>query len=184
LNPLGRSGPGVTRADLAKKKVPRAVIWGAKDTVDSVGSGRASAAALGVSLELGPRAGHLSVLANPTRVAELILKRPTANRQSAERARARCARMRFGENADVPAYTLNQEAVRHAKRLIDQRQYVLRSRWQNVQPRARQQNAFLKATPGMTMPLGISASPTARPRRRRRATRSSTATSAVCTAWG
>jgi hypothetical protein len=51
----------------------------------------------------------------------------------------------FGENADVAAYTLNQEAVRHAKRLIDQRQYVLRSRWQNVQPRARQQNAFLKA---------------------------------------
>jgi len=50
-----------------------------------------------------------------------------------------------GENADVAAYTLNQEAVRHAKRLIDQRQYVLRSRWQNVQPRARQQNAFLKA---------------------------------------
>ncbi len=51
----------------------------------------------------------------------------------------------FGENGDVAAYTLNQEAVRHAKRLIDQRQYVLRSRWQNVQPRARQQNAFLKA---------------------------------------
>jgi hypothetical protein len=52
---------------------------------------------------------------------------------------------RLGENADVATYTLNQEAVRHAKRLIDQRQYVLRSRWQNVQPRARQQNAFLKA---------------------------------------
>ena len=51
----------------------------------------------------------------------------------------------FGENADVAAYTLNEEAVRHARRLIDQRQYVLRSRWQNVQPRARQQNAFLKA---------------------------------------
>jgi hypothetical protein len=44
----------------------------------------------------------------------------------------------------VPRYTLNPEAVRHAKRLIDQRQYVLRSRWQNVQPRAREQNAFLK----------------------------------------
>jgi hypothetical protein len=74
-------------------------------------------------------------------------RRPTAIASSspAECARARCARTRFGENADVPAYTLNQEAVRHAKRLIDQRQYVLRSRWQNVQPRARQQNAFLKA---------------------------------------
>jgi hypothetical protein len=44
----------------------------------------------------------------------------------------------------VPAYTLNEDAVRHAKRLINARQYVLRSRWQDVQPRAREQNAFLK----------------------------------------
>jgi hypothetical protein len=47
----------------------------------------------------------------------------------------------------VPAYTLNEDAVRHAKQLIDARQYVLRSRWQNVQPRAREQNAFLKTHP-------------------------------------
>ena len=45
----------------------------------------------------------------------------------------------------VAAYTLNDDAVRHAKRLIDARRYVLRSRWQDVQPRAREQNAFLKA---------------------------------------
>jgi hypothetical protein len=32
----------------------------------------------------------------------------------------------------VPAYTVNEDAVRHAKRLIDARQYVLRSRWQDV----------------------------------------------------
>jgi hypothetical protein len=44
----------------------------------------------------------------------------------------------------VPAYTVNEDAVRHAKRLIDAHQYVLRSRWQDVQPRAREQNAFLK----------------------------------------
>jgi hypothetical protein len=44
----------------------------------------------------------------------------------------------------VPAYTVNKDAVRHAKQLIDARQYVLRSRWQDVQPRAREQNAFLK----------------------------------------
>jgi len=36
----------------------------------------------------------------------------------------------------VPTYTLNEEAVKHAKRLIDARRYVLRSRWQDVQPRA------------------------------------------------
>src|SRR4029077_9519322 len=42
----------------------------------------------------------------------------------------------------VAAYTLDDDAVRHAKRLIDARRYVLRSRWQDVQPRAREQNAF------------------------------------------
>src|SRR5919201_6852732 len=51
---------------------------------------------------------------------------------------------RVGENARVPADTVNEDAVRHAKRLIDARQCVLRSRWQEVQPRAREQNAFLK----------------------------------------
>jgi hypothetical protein len=45
----------------------------------------------------------------------------------------------------VASYTPNEDAVRHAKRLIDARQHVLRSRWQNVQPRARDQNAFLEA---------------------------------------
>jgi hypothetical protein len=45
----------------------------------------------------------------------------------------------------VATYTVNEHAVRHAKRLIDARRYVLRSRWQDVQPRARDQNAFLKA---------------------------------------
>ena len=44
----------------------------------------------------------------------------------------------------MPAYSVNADAVRHAKRLIDARQYVLRSRWQDVQPRVREQNAFLK----------------------------------------
>ena len=50
----------------------------------------------------------------------------------------------LGENPRVAAYALNDVAVRHAKRLIDARQYVLRSRWQNVQPRAKEQNAYLK----------------------------------------
>ena len=48
------------------------------------------------------------------------------------------------QDALLPTYTLNREAVDHAKELIDARQFVLRSRWQNVQPRAREQNAFLK----------------------------------------
>lgn len=52
--------------------------------------------------------------------------------------------MRRRQNAHLPTYILNREALRHAKRLIDARQYVVRSRWQDVQPRAREQNAFLK----------------------------------------
>ena len=44
----------------------------------------------------------------------------------------------------MAAYTVNKDGVRHAKRLIDAGQYVLRSRWQDVQPRARDQNTFLK----------------------------------------
>lgn len=50
----------------------------------------------------------------------------------------------ISENEALPSYSLNTDAVRHAKELIDARQYVLRSRWQNVQPRAREQNAFLR----------------------------------------
>ncbi len=41
-------------------------------------------------------------------------------------------------------YTVNRRAVAHAKRLIDAGQYVLRSDWGEVQPRAGDQNAFLK----------------------------------------
>ena len=51
--------------------------------------------------------------------------------------------LQVGENAGVPTYTVNNDAVRHAKELIDGRQFVLRSRWQDRQPRAREQNTFL-----------------------------------------
>jgi hypothetical protein len=43
-----------------------------------------------------------------------------------------------------PPTRSTRTAVKHAKQLIDARQYVLRLRWQNVQPRAKEQNAFLK----------------------------------------
>jgi Fe2+ or Zn2+ uptake regulation protein len=69
---------------------------------------------------------------------------PVAGKKLTPRLALHSADERFGENARVPDYTVNQEAVTHAKRLIDARQYVLRSRWQSVQPRAREQNAFLK----------------------------------------
>ena len=44
----------------------------------------------------------------------------------------------------MASYTLNRRAVAHARRLIDARQYVLDSDWGEVQPRAADENAFLK----------------------------------------
>jgi hypothetical protein len=45
----------------------------------------------------------------------------------------------------MASYTVNERAVAHAKRLIDAQQYVLRSVWNEVQPRASDENAFLKS---------------------------------------
>ncbi len=90
---------------------------------------------------------------------------------------------RFGENAGVPAYRVNENAVRHAKRLIDARRYVLRSRWQDVQPRAREQNAFLKTHSWeeyAAWHLGLTESAA---EETKAATRLSTVTSVVCTGW-
>jgi pimeloyl-ACP methyl ester carboxylesterase len=66
--------PGVPLDQLARLRTHRAVIWGADDTVDSLQSGRATAVALGVRLELVPGAGHLSMLSRPAPVARLILR--------------------------------------------------------------------------------------------------------------
>jgi hypothetical protein len=55
------------------------------------------------------------------------------------------ARRALRQNRWIASYALNHDAVVHAKQLIDARQYVLRSRWQDVQPRAREQNKFLEA---------------------------------------
>ena len=44
----------------------------------------------------------------------------------------------------MASYDVNPEAVAHATRLIDARQYVLDSDWGDVQPGADDQNAFLE----------------------------------------
>ncbi len=44
----------------------------------------------------------------------------------------------------MASYSLNERAVEHARRLIDARQYVLRSEWGEVQPSAEDENAFLE----------------------------------------
>ena len=44
----------------------------------------------------------------------------------------------------MASYTLNKSAVAHARKLIDAHQYVLRSDWGDVQPRAEDENRFLE----------------------------------------
>jgi hypothetical protein len=44
----------------------------------------------------------------------------------------------------MATYTVNPDAVAHARRLIDARQYVVRSEWSAAQPRADDENAFLE----------------------------------------
>jgi pimeloyl-ACP methyl ester carboxylesterase len=65
--------PGLTLPELARLRVPRAVLWGADDQVDSIASGRASAAALRTRLVAIPGAGHVSMLSRPGAVAQRIL---------------------------------------------------------------------------------------------------------------
>ncbi|MDQ3717028.1 MAG: hypothetical protein M3381_13620 [Actinomycetota bacterium] len=43
----------------------------------------------------------------------------------------------------MASYSVNQDAVARARRLIDGRQYVLASTWGEVQPTADDENAFL-----------------------------------------
>ena len=48
---------------------------------------------------------------------------------------------------DMPSYRVNQAAVRHAKQLIESRQYVLETDWGDAQPSAETENAFLERRP-------------------------------------
>ncbi len=50
-----------------------------------------------------------------------------------------------GQNGGMASYSVNPEAVARARKLIDARQYVLTSDWGERQPKADDQNAFLKA---------------------------------------
>ena len=43
----------------------------------------------------------------------------------------------------MASYAVNRRAVRRARELIERRQYVVRSEWGEVQPRAADQDAFL-----------------------------------------
>lgn len=75
LQGIAKNGiAGFTRPELRKVTVPALVIWGAKDTVDSVSAGRATARDLHARFVVVPRAGHLSMFASPQRVAGAIMR--------------------------------------------------------------------------------------------------------------
>ena len=44
----------------------------------------------------------------------------------------------------MASYSVNCKAVEHARKLIESRQYVLRSEWGDVQPSAADENAYLE----------------------------------------
>jgi pimeloyl-ACP methyl ester carboxylesterase len=69
---LGYGIQGVSLKDLRRVSVPREVIWGARDAVDSPSDGRRSAAALHAEFVTIPAIGHLSMLAAPAQVARLV----------------------------------------------------------------------------------------------------------------
>jgi hypothetical protein len=45
----------------------------------------------------------------------------------------------------LASYSVNKRAVARAEQLIESRQYVLRSEWGDVQPSAKDENAFLES---------------------------------------
>jgi len=45
----------------------------------------------------------------------------------------------------MASYRINDDAVAHARRLIDGKQYVLESAWGDVQPSAEDENTFLES---------------------------------------
>ena len=92
---------------------------------------------LDILFDVPEREGHCPIYgAAPSRLLRLL-------RASVDGAWA-AGQWALRQNRLIASYAVNKDAVTHAKQLIDARQYVLRSRWQDVQPRAREQNAFLK----------------------------------------
>lgn len=73
LRSLGAQGiQGVSKETLRRVSVPRLVVWGARDGVDSVDAGRATAALLRTRFVEIPRAGHLTMLQAPRAVARIL----------------------------------------------------------------------------------------------------------------
>jgi hypothetical protein len=103
--------PGLTLTQLARLRVPRAVIWGANDTVDSLASGRTTAAALHTRLQTIPRQVTSQCWLNPKRPSAAFstssLALPTRRATGATRP----ARRRTWQGVDVPVLIALHEDV-------------------------------------------------------------------------
>ena len=71
---LGNGIQGVSTSALADVHVRSLVVWGSRDTVDSVSAGRHTAALLRAPFTEIPNAGHLSMLVRPNAVANAIAR--------------------------------------------------------------------------------------------------------------
>jgi pimeloyl-ACP methyl ester carboxylesterase len=69
---LGNGLQGFRLDELRGVRVPRVVVWGAEDHVDDVSAGRTTARTVRARFVLVPRAGHLSMLAQPGAVAAAV----------------------------------------------------------------------------------------------------------------
>ncbi len=54
-------------------------------------------------------------------------------------------RRKLDDNDGMAKYSVNPDAVAHARKLIDAKQYVLDSDWGEQQPKADDENAFLES---------------------------------------
>ena len=71
-----RQLPGLSRSTVQALDARATVVWGAEDSVDSLRSGRQTAADLHARFVLIPGAGHLSLLTAPAAVARAIEAKP------------------------------------------------------------------------------------------------------------
>jgi hypothetical protein len=103
--------PGLTLTQLARLRVPRAVIWGANDTVDSLASGRTTAAALHTRLQTIPRQVTSQCWLNPKRPSAAFSTSSLALPTQSATGATRPARRRTWQGVDVPVLIALHEDV-------------------------------------------------------------------------
>ena len=137
-------------------------------------AGRSCSGAPSIRVIGGATQRHREAKRAPSAIVETSL--------AASGARRSAASTRISRMSDGFLRGSTNRAVEHARRAIEARQYVLESDWGEVQPDAAAENDFLEHHSWEEYGewhLGLTAGV---PTRRRRATRSSTATFAACIA--